>query len=148
MYLSKDWVYNGTEIAWEQNLTLLCLWEASSHKLFPVDFVETCLGRRCVYYLSKYLPSSNDLKTFSLVTIAMTFWTFPYTINLDWYGLTSDKLILCLQGEKMYCPLFLFPCRMHHFPFHFETVYWFVHLKHYYYLYQHGRVQVKLIDWT
>ena len=53
MYFSNDSVYNATAIACEQNPTLMGLSQASPHKIFPVDFVETRSGRRCVYDLTK-----------------------------------------------------------------------------------------------
>ena len=54
MYFSNDSVYNATAIACEQNPALMCLSQASSHKIFPVDLVEARWGRRCVYDLTKF----------------------------------------------------------------------------------------------
>ena len=40
MYFSNDSVHNATAVACEQNPTLMCLSQALSYKIFPVDFVE------------------------------------------------------------------------------------------------------------
>ena len=53
MCFSNCLVYNATAIAWEQNPTLMCLSQTLLHKIFPVDFRVTRLGRRCVYDLTK-----------------------------------------------------------------------------------------------
>ena len=51
----------------------------------------------------------------------------PDAVDLKWYGVASGKINSVVAGSKMYCPLFMFPCRIGHFSFHFETFYRFVH---------------------